>query len=392
MIIGIDASRANKTIRTGTEWYSYFLIKKFAEIDRENFYVLYTKDKLMEDFFNPPTADFRSGSSSLPENFRHKKLSWPFQHLWTQCRLSLAMLHHKIDVLFVPSHTIPLMHPKRTVTTCHDVGFERYGELYSDKEISYHRFSMRLAVKKASKIIAVSQFTKNELRDIYKVPEDKISVVYNSYDENNFYPLAGRELEGMNKVLTQYNLVENGTVIPYILYVGRLESKKNTVNLLKAFKILKNANGFRLPHKLVLAGVQGTGFEYVQRELNQFGMYKREVIMTGWTPQESLKYLYNGASCFVFPSFYEGFGIPLLESFACGIPVCASHRASLPEIGGEAAIYFEPNEPEDIAYKIYLLCMDKNLRQTCIQRGFERVKDFSWDTSARETLQILGGC
>jgi hypothetical protein len=138
MIIGIDARRANQISRTGTEWYSYVLIKEFAKLDQKNQVILYMKDPPMEDFHN------------LPDNFQIKQLGWPIKRFWHQGRLSLEMLFNKPDVLFVPAHTIPLVHPPKTVTTCHDVGFEQFPELYTDSELKYHRWSMRMAVNKAA--------------------------------------------------------------------------------------------------------------------------------------------------------------------------------------------------------------------------------------------------
>lgn len=167
MTIGIDASRANKKEKTGTEWYSYYLIQHLKKIIPPQYRViLYAKEPLTD------------GLEILPANWQSKVLNWPPKFLWTQWRLSLEMLFHPVDLLFVPAHTISLIHPKKTVTVCHDIGFVRFPQYYSVKERMYHRFTMWLALKCAKIIITPSQFTKNEIMDVYKVSEKKIKVIY----------------------------------------------------------------------------------------------------------------------------------------------------------------------------------------------------------------------
>ncbi len=369
MIIGIDASRANKKERTGTEWYSYHLIKNLAQIDLKNEYVLYFKEKPRDDL------------SGLPPNFHPLVLSWPPRYLWSQMRLSARMLHKKPDVLFVPAHTIPLVHPGNTVTACHDIGFERLPALYSKKELRYHRFSMRLAVKSAARLITVSEFSKNEILGYYQYPEERITAI------------GDREREECKKILQKYQLLsehsQGGGYLPFIFYTGRLEAKKNIVSLIKAFKILKSSRQYHIPHRLVLAGTPGYGYERIEEELKNLGYFQREVIQTGWLPSEELCALYNFASCFVLPSFYEGFGIPILEAFACGVPVAASWAASIPEVAGEAALLSDPNDPEDLAYKIYIAISNQTIREECVKRGFQRLPRFSWRICAQKTLEVI---
>ncbi|TSD07105.1 MAG: group 1 glycosyl transferase [Parcubacteria group bacterium Greene0714_2] len=166
------------------------------------------------------------------------------------------MLSDAPDVLFVPAHTLPIISPQNTVTTCHDIGFETFPELYSWKELAYHRFTMRLAVRRARHIITISEFSRQEMIARYRIPESKISVVYQSYDEELY---KKTDWNKTSEIVRKY--VEG----PYLFYVGRLEKKKNVVGLIRAFRILKEK--YQIPHKLVLAGGKGTGWEEIEQQI-----------------------------------------------------------------------------------------------------------------------------
>jgi glycosyltransferase involved in cell wall biosynthesis len=396
MTIGIDASRANKIQKTGTEWYSYYLIQELKKLDKKSHYFLYSKEALHGDL------------GQLPENWESKVLSWPPKFLWTQFRLSFEMLRQPPDLLFVPAHTIPLIHPKKTVTTCHDIGFERYPELYSPLELRYHRFGMRLAVRKAAKIIVPSEFTKKEMVEVYNADPKKFEVIYHGYNQE-VYKVTEKNLPapfdkgavtvghgGEVAVAPLSKGVAEGRGIreitePFILYIGRLEKKKNTAGLVEAYARILNelkTNNELQNLKLVLVGGPGYGFEEVQEKIKKYNLEDR-VIMPGWLSGEELARLLKLAELFVFPSFYEGFGLPILEAMACGCSVVASHLASIPEVGGDAIEYFDPHNIEDMSDKIAKVLINKNLQEELRKRGFERVKNFSWEKCARETLNVL---
>jgi glycosyltransferase involved in cell wall biosynthesis len=205
MLIGLDASRANKKIKTGVEWYSYHLIEEFKKIDPTNQYFLYTNEPL------------DSVLGRCPANFQEKLLPWLPIRFWTLIRLSFEMKFGKNipDVLFVPAHTIPLLNPKKTVVTVHDIGFERFPEAYNWPAKIYHRISIQFIKRFATKIITVSEFSKRELVDVYRIPPEKIAVVYNGYDERFNERLSE---EKINAVKNKFNLTE-----PFFFFVGRLE-------------------------------------------------------------------------------------------------------------------------------------------------------------------------
>ncbi|MBI5076760.1 glycosyltransferase family 4 protein [Candidatus Falkowbacteria bacterium] len=362
MLIGIDASRANKPRKTGVEWYSYHLIEEFKKIDRNNHYFLYTNKPLTNEL------------ARCPSNFEEQMLRWPLPRLWTLGRLSLEMKFGRRtpDVLFVPAHTIPFFNPKRVVVTVHDIGFEHFSSLYPWADKLYHRFSIQFIKRFADKIITVSNFSKRDLVETYKIPAEKIAVVYNGYDES-FYKITNYGLR-----ITDYK---------YILFIGRLEEKKNVARLVEAFGIFKRKHQAD-KHKLVLIGRPGFGFECVQKIIDEFGL-QNVVIMLGWIEEKELSNYLNQADLFVFPSLFEGFGIPILQAMACGCPVICSNTTSLPEISGEAALMFDPQKVENIASRMEQVLLNPEVSESLREKGLRQVQNFSWRKCAEQTLEVI---
>ena len=381
-VIGIDASRANTSHRTGTEWYIFNLIKQFQTIiPSEHEVILYTKEPLLDDL------------KELPSNWRNQVLRWPPGLLWTQLRMSLRMMRQAPDVLFIPAHTVPLVHPKQSVYVAHDLGFERIPELYENthiggkamnavirlltlgkygtSELDYHRWSMQYAVRRAAKIITISQFTKQELQDIYPVPDHQVAVVYNGFsgDEYRYLPDATQPDE------------------PYMLYVGRIEQKKNIPRLIQAWAVAREQ--YHIPHKLYLVGSEGYGYSEVEELIEQHKL-QDVVVRPGYVPQEEMNKLMNQASAFVFPTRYEGFGIPVLEALAAGTTVACSDIPPLREVGGEACMYFDPEDVNAMAAQIAAVAKLSQAEQVRLRKkGFEQVQKFSWQKCTEETWQVL---
>ena len=397
MIIGIDASRANESERTGTEWYSYHLIQEFKKLDFQNEFRLYSPGPL------------KDGLENLPANFQSRVLISPVEMLWTQIRLSAEMLLNPPDVLFVPAHTIPIIHPKKTIVTCHDVGFERFPELYathsigparglkglavktaakiatgfkySNNELDYHRWSMKFALRHAEKIITVSEFTKKEIQEIYKISGDNISAIHNGFDQEKFVPIKNQS--AINATLQKYDIDK-----PFYLFVGRLEEKKNIVGMLEAFAIARAKDPNLSKTIFVLPGRPGYGYDRIQSAIKRLSL-ENSIKQIGWIPDADRVNLLNAAKIFLFASMYEGFGIPILEAFGCGTAVITSNRASCPEVAGDAALLCDPANPEEIAAAIIKLENDEKLREDLRQKGFARAKKFSWAKCAKETLELL---
>lgn len=400
MTIGIDASRANRSLRTGTEWYSFYIIQHLARIDRNNQYILYLDQE--------PAADLRAAISPY-ENFQFRRLYWPWRYFWTLGRLSWEMLVRRPDVLFVPAHSLPLFHPRRTINTIHDIAFLREGGLYQvrglrlesktgkrflnlltrlltrgryeSNSLDYLVWSTAYALKHAQKIIAVSEFTKQEIIDVYS-PEfaDKIKVVHNGYPRELYFPRDNAEER--RQVLEKYDLEE-----PFFLYVGRLEKKKNTPALVEAFALFKESNP-QSKLRLVLIGNAGFGYDEVKYIVEEYNL-GRSVLMPGWVAEDDLPIIFNAALAFVFPTLHEGFGIPVLQAMACGIPTIVSDLSVLREILGDASIYFNPRDKRSLSAALSEISQNQDLRQDLSAKGLARAKMFSWEKSAQETLKIL---
>lgn len=424
MVIGIDASRANRGHKSGTEWYAYYLIQEFSKLDKDNRYILYSDEPLGAEL-SDLTREAEEGAAagvdrrgyqavrSPHNNFQAKILKWPFNFFWTQGRLSLEMLFKPPDVLFVPSHTLPFIHPKNSIITIHDIGFARYKKLYLQDEMGpanslfrklinflvkiftggkyganlmdYYQWSTLFGLKHARKVITVSNFSKKEILDVYSQykisPQaEKIKVIYNGYSD--LFCRRISDQERLEAVLKKY-----GIEPPFIFYVGRIDNKKNISSLIQAFALLKEKEK-QLNHKLILVGDASFGYDEVKYQIEEFKL-DNEVITTGWAAEADLPYIYNAASAFVFPSRYEGFGMPLLQAMACGIPIAASNSASIPEVVGNAALLFDPLDVKQMAEALKNIITDRELRKRLVLAGEERIKEFSWQRCARETLKEI---
>jgi glycosyltransferase involved in cell wall biosynthesis len=400
MIIGIDASRANRRLKTGTEWYAFHIIKNLIALDRKNDYLLY----LDVD----PSPELIAAVSHH-SNVKLKKLSWPWSYFWTLGRLSLEMIFKRPDVLFVPAHSLPLFRPKKTVTTIHDIAFIRECALYKKKCVQtdsqgakrilnlFVRFITRgryssnsldhlvwstaYALKKAQTIIAVSEFTKSEILEVYsRRYENKIKVVHNAYDQDIYKVIENDNLKA--QVLDKYNLN-----VPFFLYVGRLEKKKNTPALVEAFALFKEAYP-ESSMKLLMIGNAGFGYDEVKYVIEEYNL-ENSVLMPGWAEEADLPIIFNSAFAFVFPTLHEGFGIPVLQAMACQTPTLISDITVLREIAAKAAFYFNPRDKDDIFKAMSLIYRDEKLRRELTKKGLERAALFSWQKSAQKTLEII---
>lgn len=358
MTIGIEAERANHTYKTGVEHYAKQLILHLAQIDSENQYILYLRTK-PEDWF-----------SSLPKNFQVKVL--PFPIFWTQLRLSWEMFWHPPDVLMVPASTLPLVHP-RSIYTEHDVAWIYYPEIFTFFMRWFHRIFSWLARTGASKIIAISNATKNDLVKHYNVAPEKIAVIPHGYQVTSNLP---KELSAELKA----KLPEK-----YILFLSTIQPRKNLVGLIEAFAELKSEHP-ELPHKLVVAG--GKGWKY-EESLQAIEKYQNDVVYLGRLEDDDRWPVYSNADLFVHASFYEGFGMWILEAFECGTPVAVSNNSSLPEVGGDAAIYFDPYNKQEIKDAIYKVLTNNEIKQEMIAKGKQRLAEFSWEKCAKQTHQVL---
>ncbi|MCX6810910.1 MAG: glycosyltransferase family 1 protein [Candidatus Berkelbacteria bacterium] len=389
MIIGIDASRAVKKQRTGTENYSRNLIFELAKIDSRNQYILYVG------------SDYDGSFDNFPKNFLVKII--PNKKYWTQVGLSLEMIKNKPDVLFVPSHILPTISGKRSVVTIHDLAWKYFPEVYSNKEIRLQDLSIRRALKKHADIIVYSKSTASDLKKFYPKSAGLINFVPMGFDSSGHCNLpigdpVGEERHGLPQGDPVGNLPKEiasppagwiaMTNQPYILYVGRLESKKNLVNLIQAYDMLRSERDIK--EKLVLVGKPGFGHDQISVEISK-SKFKADIIETGFVSDDERSSLYQNASLFVFPSLFEGFGFPILEAFAAGIPVVTSNVSSMPEVAGNGAILINPKKPFEIAAAMSQIMNKPELARKLVRAGQKELEKYSWEICAQQTLKVLTG-
>jgi glycosyltransferase involved in cell wall biosynthesis len=359
MKIGIDGSRAFLKQRTGVEEYSYQVIKRLRDKLKEHRVILYLRSYQTVDF-------------SLPKNWRVRKIHCP--RLWTQVGLSLELFLHPVDVLFIPAHTAPFFHPKKTIVTVHGLEYEIMPEAYGAFERFYMRYSIKNSCRWAKKIISVSKNTKRDLMNLYEVPEEKINIVYEGYEDGIKDGLASKDK----------TKIEN--LKPYLLFVGRLEKRKNIERIVEAFEIFKKNTGSA--HRLVLGGRFGYGEKEIKAKIEN-SEYQKDIVLFGFVKDARKWQLYKDAAVFLFPTLYEGFGLPVLEAQSQGVPVIVSNTSSLPEVAGGSAFLVDPTEPKFIADAMIALTGDKKIANDMVKKGYENIKRFSWKNCADLIATVL---
>jgi len=267
------------------------------------------------------------------------------------------------DIYHFPNFTLPPVSSGKTVITVHDVAFMRYPEYIEPENLKFLRAQLPQSLQRADKIITVSQFCKQEIIDLFGVPEDKISVTYEGVAVN------------IKKVR------QNNLILPdkYILFIGMLEPRKNIEGLIRAFYMAKIRD-----YKLVIAGAKGWLYEGIFKLVVELGM-ERDIVFMGYVDERNLSELYSRASLFVYPSFYEGFGLPPLEAQSCRVPVIASR---VNEVLGESAYFIDPNQPEDIANAIRTVIGNQQLQEELIAKGEEQSGKYLWKKTAEQTFNI----
>lgn len=361
MVIGIEAERANNPVKTGVEHYAQQLILQFAQIDAENQYILYLRTQPEEWILK------------LPKNFSYKVM--PFPIFWTQLRLSWEMLWHKPDVLFVPASSMPIIHPRKTVVTVHDLAFMFYPETYTTFMRYFHMFEDVLVSQLAWKIITVSESTKRDFVKFWKTDEKRISVVHHGFTPQK----VG---SGQWTVDSEMQLPEK-----FVLFLSTIQPRKNLSGLIAAFRKFKQGHPEDV-HKLVVAGKIGWRAEETLQEIER---NKDVVVYLNHVTDSQRGELYAKASALAVPSFYEGFGMWILEAFDAGVPVITSNISSMPEVAGDAAEYCDPHDIDSIEQALENVLLSKEKAAALVTEGRQRLKGFSWRKCAEETLTVING-
>lgn len=367
--IGFDGSRAFAGWRTGTENYSYQLLKALAKVDQKNTYRVYLR----------PSTVYTSEvySSMWPENFQFITLNYP--RFWTQVGLAIQTFKEKLDLLFTPAHTLPLIRKPglKTIITVHDLGAEYLPKMHQVKQRFYLNLMTHYQLKGATRIIAVSKATKKDLEEKISIPSKNIKVIYEGVDRSFFRSV---KVEILVNRLEQFDL-EKGK---YFLFVGTIQPRKNLERLIEAYASF--ASDFAAPY-LVLVGNKGWLSDEIYNLPKKLGIEDR-VKFLGRVEDKDLPTLYSGAIALTFPSLFEGFGLPILEAMSCGCPVITSKVSSMPEVVKDAALYVDPYNTGDIAAKMKEVT-DPKVQKRLVKLGLKRAEKFSWEKAAKETLDLF---
>jgi len=382
MRIGIDARlilNPEKGDAIGVGHYTYQLIRHLLDMDKENEYVLFfdfrVREKDIKKFTRPnvkikfyPFSDYK------------KYLPGAYNEILG----TATLVKENLDVLHTtsPMSRIPVSYRGKTVVTVHDLAVYKVPDVFPSLATAKTRAVMNLMTSKADKIIAVSESTKRDLCEIFKCPQDKIKVIYSGFDKRLF------EESGVarERILEKYGIKDR-----YILFLGTLEPIKNIVRLFEAYKILrsncKKDNKVKCDWKLVMAGKNGWLSKDFKQVAKDIGIGK-DVIFTGYVIGDELVPLFKNADFFVMPSLYEGFGTTILEAFATGTPAIVSNVSSIPEIAGDAALFVNPLDVQDIAKAMTKFAYDENLKNEYREKGKRQLEKFDWNKCARETLEV----
>ncbi|MBN1494982.1 glycosyltransferase family 4 protein [Candidatus Peregrinibacteria bacterium] len=363
MLIGIDFREALGK-RAGKGYYAYHLVSEILKQDKENQYVLYT---------SKPVHEFESHPNVLVKIITKKSFLW-----------HLAVLKHSykenVQVFFSPtSYIIPALHnPQKikVVMTVHDLVAFLFPEIHNKKALFTERVFLKKALGKASRVFAVSLNTKRDLITQFFIPNELVSIVHNAAS-NNFKVMPHEELKDFKR---KNNLPEK-----FIFAAGTLEPRKNFTMLIRCFaQILKEFPDY----KLIIAGSKGWYYDEIFTTAEELKL-EDKVKFLGYVTEEELIKLYNLAEIFVYPSLYEGFGIPPLEAMKCGCPVITSNTSSLPEVAGDAAIKINPKKEKELTEAITKLLKNSDLKKELTRRGLEQCQKFSWEKSAQEAVKLF---
>lgn len=365
MKIGIDA-RPLRHPYTGIGKYLEQILRELAEADKENEYFLYCH----QDFDLRFTVNHKW----------HKRIGWGgVGTIWLHTQLPFMMTKDKLDVFWGPQYAIPFWPQKiPRVVTVHDLVFHHYPETLPTLISLHNKLILKYYLATANQVIAVSHSTKKDLFKVYKLNDSKVQVVHLAAKCDS---LNAQTNNSSKDVLDKF-----GVAPGYLLYVGTVEPRKNIIRLLEAYAMLSTVQFIKVP--LVIAGGMGWKYKGIIAKVGELGL-KDQVIFTGFLTEAEQDQIYLNAAIFIYPSLYEGFGLPPLEAMLRGIPVITSNTSSIPEVVGNAAMMVDPYNVEELAKTIELLYEDEDLRYNYSVKGIERSKEFSWEKAATTTLRIL---
>jgi glycosyltransferase involved in cell wall biosynthesis len=367
MLVAIDIRKINEF---GVGTYIWNLVRNLATLDTRNEYLLIGSHRNFHEL------------GPLPDHFKQLYASDDGKFWRNQVSIPLALRRHNVDVVHVPHHDAPFFTPAKLVVTVHDCVHLMFPQEDSTRFQNYRTYLRTKRVIEAAKhVFAVSKSTKEDLINIFRLPESKVSVVHNALDERFAFTHSPDERK---HVLERYQLKD-----PFVLYSGKIRPHKNLQRLIEAFAVLKSElvdDDQYKNLKLIIIGDELSKHQYLRLTVIRSGV-QQDVRFFGFVPYHILRVFYQSAALFAFPSLYEGFGLPPLEAMANRTPVIASNTSSLPEVLEEAAVLVNPENVFDIARGMKTILGDEALRQRLIQKGVQQVSKFSWKVAAEEVME-----
>ena len=365
MRIGIDARKLHDF---GIGTYIRNLLRELARLDQDTDFVLLCR------------PDDVNGIRALGENFRPVVERAGNYSISEQFRIPLALRREKVTLFHAPHYVLPPLVHCRSVVTIHDCIHLMFPQYLPNKvALSYARTSMALAASRATRVLTVSETSKNDIMRFFGTDPAKIDVIYNAYDER--FGAEPNE-DDVVRVRERYQLHDE-----FVLYAGNVKPHKNLDRLIDAFQLVRSRG---LDHlKLVMIGDDISKYASLRRAVHRYQLHNY-VRFLGYLPEETLAVMYRLARVFVFPSLYEGFGLPPLEAMASGTPVVTSNVSSLPEVAGNAAEFVDPYDPQAIADGLYRVLTDIDLRRDLRSKGLARAQQFSWGASVKRVREIYG--
>ena len=375
MKIGIDASLVVGE-KAGVGWCTANLIEALARVDHHNQYRLYP---FFYHIFDPRFKELKAPADNFSVRFKALPEAW-IRHLWFESGIPRHRLLGKVDVLHSTTFCCPPVHSGKLVVTIYDVSFVNYPECHTEANRVHCLTGTLESAMQADRIIAISQNTKKDLVKYFNVGDDRIAVIPLAAREE-FHPRPMEEVKAF--VAKRWGLDR-----PYLLSVGTVEPRKNLRHLIRVYCDLPEELRNQCP--LVIAGGGGWLSSDIYQWILTMGA-ESSIQFLGYVPTD-LDWLYCGAACFVYPSLYEGFGMPPLEAMASGVPVITSNTSSLPEVVGDAALLIDPLSEEELRSAIIKVVSDPTLRQSMSEKGLARARKFSWEQIARDTLKVYETC
>ena len=357
----------------GTEVYIRNLVRHLSRLDNENEYVIFINRESI-GVFDEIAPGFKI--IVCPVNAENR----PFRILWEQFILPFQVLRHRLDLLLSAGMTAPFICPAKSIVVIYDLQHVNEPENFPRFHLLFLRSIIYLSAKSADQVITISEHVKRDIARHYNLAASDIYVTYCAVDRAAFHRRSPVEVLSVRK---RYNLPER-----FILYIASSLPHKNYERLFTAFKRVRDEE---LGIKLVLVGARDYGGDVILKKISELGL-EDDTLFLGWLPFEDIPAIYSASDLFVFPSLHEGFGIPVVEAMACGVPVVCSDIEPLREVAGDAAVFVDPLSPDKIAEGIQNVLKNRDMREGFVKAGLRRAEDFSWDKTALKTIAAIKGC